>query len=90
METLIKNVMEGKVESEIISKCTFCGGTKMYGLCLKCGFADVCSICNCVIQPNKKPRRMGYDIRKASHGYCSECYPIALEEAIMAGISCQQ
>lgn len=68
-------------KSDIFSRCKFCNGLKIRGVCQLCGGLDPCSWCGGVIQPNGKSRKMGYEkVKNMSHGICNSCCAIEMQK----------
>ncbi len=61
--------------SNIFSRCKFCDGLKIRGICQDCGSVEPCSYCKEVIQPDNSTRKIGYSYsRNISHGICKKCF----------------
>ena len=61
-------------KSNVFSRCKFCNGLKIRGICQSCGSASKCSVCGMVMQPDGTARKMSYlDSGRTSHTYCKPC-----------------
>jgi hypothetical protein len=65
----------------VSSTCRFCGSATHHGVCIACGAATVCSICQSVRQPSGAWLPVPHDREHASHSLCPTCTPKATAAA---------
>lgn len=70
-------------KSDIFSRCKYCNGLKIRGICQKCGAIERCCVCKGVIQPDRTARKMSIDPHSIiTDTYCKDCLKVAMDELI--------